>query len=228
MMKLKLNQKVTMIINDPPYNGEYQSRIEDLEEGIITMALPTDGGVLIPIRVGTNVTLVLMDEMAAYEFDSVIIEREMKPIPILRISVPNQVKRIQRREYVRLDITLPTVIDISDNRSETAVSEIRTETLEISGGGCRLGMSAHEFALLEEYIGRQDKPQFRLVFDVNNERGEKVSVHCLGKVHRTGEFDRKKWIAVEYKRIDEKTREEIIRFVYRKQVEHRSMGLLKK
>lgn len=225
-MKLKLNQKIAMIVNEPPYNGEYQSRIEDFDNGMISIAYPIQSGVLVPIRIGTDVTLVLTDEMAAYEFKTVVAQRETDPIPVLKIPVPSEVKRIQRREYVRLDITLPTVIDISDNESEGSFREIRTETLEISGGGCRLGLSMHDYELLQMYLGKQEKKRCRLVLDVYNDHGITVSVHCLGKLHRKGELDRRIWIAVEFRKIDEKTREEIIRFVYRKQLEQRSMGLL--
>lgn len=221
-MKLKLNQKITLIVDEAPYNGEYQSRIEDLNKDWVSIAYPTQSGVLVPIRVGTKVRVIVTDELAAYDFTGFVESRETQPIPVLKIAIPAEVKRIQRREYVRLDVILPATIFLGVTDS----MGFKTETLDVSGGGCKLAISEYHYQLLYDYLKQQEKPRFRILFEVTDERDNQINIHCLGKLQRKGELERKSWIAVEFRRIDKKTREEIIRFVYRKQLEQRNRGLL--
>lgn len=98
-----------------------------------------------PIQIETKRTLVLSrgthikvsfigKENVMYEYNSIVVHRKMLSIPAYAILPPNtgEIKRIQRRNYVRVQ----TAIDVAVVKGANDESEpFTTATLDISGGG---------------------------------------------------------------------------------------------
>lgn len=94
-----------------------------------------------------SVTFVGHDGSSIYSFDSVILGRLKRNIPMLLISYPgdDQLNKIQRRQYVRID----AAIDIAIHPLEYEFSPLATITMEISAGGATVLVPA-ETALKPE------------------------------------------------------------------------------
>ncbi|MEK6263500.1 MAG: flagellar brake domain-containing protein, partial [Clostridium sp.] len=97
---LTINKKLEIIV-DEKY---FKSNIQDLTEIYIAISIPINSGEYLPLTKGTIVDVVYYEEDNLYKFQSVVMGRKFENIPILLISKPREIKRIQRRKYVRVPI----------------------------------------------------------------------------------------------------------------------------
>ena len=138
MKELEINQKLEIEVLTGTYQGNYLSKVADfLEKGIIITGLYREGAPL-PIRLNQPVNVYYTTDRAAYKFESKILKRTNKPIPLLLIEKSDTVTRIQRRDYFRLDVTgkVDVYKMIDDKKYPKKISAARL--LDISGGGIQM------------------------------------------------------------------------------------------
>src|SRR5690554_4700612 len=104
----KINQIIDIEVEEgADFSGIYRTRVEDIKENSIVIAMPMDKGNYLPLRPGSEVIIWYWDKSASYAYYCKVIERFMEPIPLISVGWPPfKTKKIQRRGYVRVPVNL--------------------------------------------------------------------------------------------------------------------------
>lgn len=213
MNLFRLGKKVDVIVQDPDtgHRYTYTSRIEDFGQDSMTIAAPYRRGSFLPPWPGRTFTCRVAADNCAYAFTATLLHYILDPIPLWVISPPVELKKIQMRAYVRLSIILDVKLELVQ---EEGTPVIATLTRDISAGGMRVVVS--------KPLGAGTK------VIVNLPLSETVTVKASGEVIRyipsENPHDRHT-AAIEFTDIKEKARGEIVKFIFRKQVERRKKEL---
>ncbi len=212
---LKVNQPVEIEIP-----GEqsvcYRSRVEYVSDDRLIVASPMKSGAIVPVRRGTVVKVTYTDNVAVYTFSSEVLSQNISGIPTLILDRPSDSKRIQRRNFVRLDTRLTVNLSLLNEKYIPSGETISATTVDISGGGmmfvCDTNMKVGD--VLEAVINLS----------------EKETVTAIGRIVRIVENppkSRNRYSAgFEFTIIEEAERDKIIRFIFNQQRELRRKGLL--
>ncbi|HAA90261.1 MAG: Type IV pilus assembly PilZ [Thermoanaerobacterales bacterium 50_218] len=215
--ELKINQKVEVQIPDGSYKGNYSSRVEEIHpDGSIVLAAPFKRGVLIPLRKGDTVIVNFWGQTAGYSFTTAVLETNYQDVPMIRVAAPSTVRRIQRRNFVRVPAWIPLVFSVSSDSDDPSEKKIyRTETVNVSGGGLLIKspFKLSEGVCLEMEIHLPKRGPV-------NARGQVV------RVEEKREQSPMYLIGVAFTEIAETDRTKIINFVFEKQREMRQKGLI--
>lgn len=166
---------------------------------------------IIPLAEGTVVEITFWDEISAYSFDAKIIQRIAVPVPLFVLELPDEVRRVQRRNYVRVPAFFPVTYSIVNRQGLSDVK--KADMLDLSGGGMRFRTKeAVEYnEILYVYL--------RLP------TGELQTPARVRRVEKTD--DEKAYIvSVEFYEISERERDKIIRCVFDIQRAMRKKGLI--
>ncbi|MCM1992666.1 flagellar brake protein [Oceanirhabdus seepicola] len=139
-MELSLNRRIEVFWQ----NEYYKSIVQDSRESTFVINIPMKGNAYLPISTGEKVEVYYYDKDDIYKFESTVISRENKGLPVLIMRNPKEYKKIQRRKDVRIPVT-SSVRYMSVDRdyrlrrldSATINGMKKTIVLDISGGGLR-------------------------------------------------------------------------------------------
>ncbi|MBM7569808.1 flagellar brake protein [Aquibacillus albus] len=155
---------------------------------------------------------------SVYRFHTEIKEKKLINIPTLMLDYPiNDLERIQRRKYVRINASVDTAIHDPENN----LAPFTTVTHDISGGGVSIvipngnGYEFEEGKLLNVW----------LVLPL--ESGSYVYIYSTSRVirvHHRGE-GKKNILSLQFDSIKEKDRQHIIRFCFEMQLKVRRRHL---
>lgn len=140
MEKLKINQKIEVEFKSAKYSDIYLSKVADfVKSGIVITGL-YEHGTPLSANKGDKIKVYFTTERAAYEFDSVVLQRIKKPIYFILIKRPEEFKRIQRRDYFRLE--LDSIVKIQREKKNGSAKKREVRMLDISGGGIQIKTKA--------------------------------------------------------------------------------------
>lgn len=113
------------------------SRVEDVRDDRLWVAMPMRAGMFLPLPLDTRVVVHIKREDASYALHTRVVGRRLQPTPMLELLATSDVQRQQRRQYVRLQIVLvPTYAAIvSEDGTETRLA---ATIINISAGGVLL------------------------------------------------------------------------------------------
>jgi c-di-GMP-binding flagellar brake protein YcgR len=211
MKGLSINKKLEVEIQSGTYQGEYLCKVADIiEPGIVITGLYREGAPL-PVRLEQPIKVYYTTDRAAYGFKSKILRRSNKPIPVLLIEKPESAKRIQRRDYFRLEVS--GSVDLYQKEAEAAEAQKIAEAalLDISGGGIKI-------ELAENF--RKDELFYIHLKNIMEQQLIKSSIVRKTKVN--AELYN---YGLEFIDISEGLREEIIQWIFAYQRENRRRGL---
>jgi len=136
---LKVNDKIDIEVERGSYKGNYDSKVADIKEDYIAVLPPYVNGELVALRRNLNINIYYTGETAAFVFKSKIINRIKDPIPMLIVTKADEINRIQRREFFRIDVKLGVKYRRVD-KNKKVISEDYKETsaIDISGGGIKI------------------------------------------------------------------------------------------
>jgi c-di-GMP-binding flagellar brake protein YcgR len=142
-IQLQVNDQVQVKIKgtDKEVPTTFLSRVEDAAPGDYLIAWPSSNGLPAPIKDREVLLMSFTNQGSAYCLEAIVMRRVQNPIPLLTVWPLGPVRRIQRREYVRVPATINVelaarVINASVNgREPVSQALIETETVNISGGG---------------------------------------------------------------------------------------------
>lgn len=173
-----------------------------------------------PISLTTKKTSFLVNEMMvsvnfvdeqanAYSFKSYVIGRLKDPIPMIALHLPeeNKIKRIQRREFVRIE----TAVDIACDFPVSA-SKFPTISDDFSAGGCAIVIPSH-IQLQNGELGLAT-----VVLPMQNKEYHYLELDC--RVTRVYEKDNITLASLQFLNSD-KYEQQLIRFSFEKQLERR-------
>ncbi|SEJ63014.1 c-di-GMP-binding flagellar brake protein YcgR, contains PilZNR and PilZ domains [Propionispira arboris] len=218
--KMKLNQvlligkKVDLFVGDAEMS--YASRIEDLDEKHLILAMPMDEKrrPIIPLA-GTSISGRVAAKYSMYKFNTVYQDKASEPIPVWIVSMPQKIEKHQTREFVRIPITFPLQVQVEDVESGDWMPPYRTKSIDVSGNGIRFFMNRHISQGTKVLIKTEDLPIVG-------------SVQACCEVVRSEKprFDEPVfWIASKFISLPKKTQLSLIRFIFQKQREMIAKGI---
>jgi len=210
MKKLKINQKIEVEFELDDYPEIYLSKIADfVDAGIVITGLYQHGA---PLAVKKNdiIYVYFTTDRAAYEFKSVILQRIKEPLPFILIKRPEELKRIQRRDYFRLE--LDGIVELHQEKKDGSIEKKEVKLMDISGGGIQIKTK------LKLKEGDQIKISFKKLI--------KLDKLIKGKIvrKRKENFEVYKY-GIEFIDISDRNREMIIQWIFNLQRKLRQKGL---
>lgn len=212
---LRINQPVEIEIKEPEYEGSYRSRVEGISGDRLVLAAPYKNSEVVHLPRGTEVTITYYDQVAVYFVDCLVMSYDLGHVPTIVLGSPINSKRVQRRNFVRLDTRLPLHYVLLDEDMKPLSQQFSATTIDISGGGLMFST--------ENAVKRGDLLELQCY--LNND----TTVTAIGKILRVIDDVRdknKKSVGVEFTLVEERERDKIIRYIFNQQRELRQRGLL--
>lgn len=210
---LKVGDKLDIIVNN---NIDYYcySMVQDVyseDEMLITM--PMDGTKLVLVGINEDIQVVFYRDEGQFVFDALVLSRnKVDNIFVIHIRKTSDFKRIQRRSYFRLKVTMPLNFELKSGEPQEKYNGF---ILDISGGGMRI-LTDKELHLRESIICSFDIP-------------EQGTVSVSGKVVRVLRAHDESYsydIGLSFDDSQDYTQEKIIKYVFDQQRKLRKMGFL--
>ncbi len=217
--KLKVNKRVELEIKEGVYQGTYISRVEDIGPDYVALSIPMDGKGYIPLRIGTGLRISVIGERALFAFHSQIKERLKDPIPVILVDRPEELERIQRRRFVRLEITMQLEYCLmpDGDAEEEELEFTQGEMIDISGGGLQLKIQTRE----KIEAGCIVKVKMDSFLPLKEEEGEQ-----LARVMWSKKDDDCCYLGLEFTDIGQHLQDQIMGWIFEKQRELRKKGLI--
>lgn len=198
---LKLNEIIVVKYDDVIY----RCSIQGITENSVSINVPVNNGELLMLNGGEVLDVQYCSETGNYyEFELEVIGRNNDDnIPMYNLSLPRNLRRIQRRDYVRVEV----LRNIKYRRKEEEPWR-EAIMLDISGGGMRIKVPI-ELDIGDRLITKFESSGKLFEIEVEIKRNEKVNA---------GEYI----YGLEFIDINEKRRDNIIEdvfFVMRRQRE---------
>lgn len=212
----KINQIIDIEVEPgTSFSGTYRTRVEDINETSIVIAMPIDKGNYVPLRPGSEVIIWHWDNSASYAHYCKVKERLVEPIPLVFLEwPPYQTKKIQRRGFVRVPVNLQLEYML-DNEQEKEEIYHKALIRDLSGGGT-------QFTSKNKLI-KGDILKIKLFLP--NE-----TINCKARIMWVYTEIRDKTerflIGIKFIDLPEKVREQIIKYVFQRQRELIQKGVL--
>ncbi|RLL48190.1 pilus assembly protein PilZ [Oceanobacillus piezotolerans] len=156
-MKLGIQLTIETVDMDSNQLKKYRSKIIEITEEylIIDYPISVDTNKTAFLARGTHFKASFVENEVVYKFRSKIIKNAKLKVPALAVKYPEkeQIKKVQRREFVRID----TAVDVTVHSVNESFEPIVTVTSDISGGGISI-IIPHE-----DYFQKGDRAQVMLV-----------------------------------------------------------------
>lgn len=202
----------------------YSSQVLDfIEYDKACIAMPMEGGRIIPLGVGDKYQLCFYCKQGLYQCRAVIIERYRKDnIYMLVIQLASELEKFQRRQFYRLEYVYEILIcklfesELDKKKEEIDITPNRlldAMMLDLSGGGCRF--------ISNDLFEKESKVMLRFALPLT--KGMRM-FEILGKITYSGEqINRRKSYEhrVEFTEVLEEDREHIVRFIFEEERKRR-------
>ncbi|MFZ5352061.1 MAG: flagellar brake protein [Bacillota bacterium] len=197
-------------------NHQYTSQIAEIHgNNVFDAVIPIYKGRIIYIKNDALIDIVVPRGEAIYEFRAKIVNKLFGKIPLLRLEVVSEIRKIQRRNYFRLKFIQNIYVRKVINIKEKEFGErITGSMLDISGGGLC-------FTCTEEL---DDRDVVELSMNLNN-----IKLLLLGKIVRksyTANPVAPYTYGVQFENITEIQRNEIMKFIFEEQRKLAKKGLI--
>ena len=238
---IRLWERVTLLLEKYGKKSEFLTRVEDIKRDSYALEMPIrQTGDMLLVK-GDAVEVSYSRADAVYSFKASILDLFEGDSRSVRISKGGRVDRIQRRKYVRLDISGKIGyrrIDEAEENTEGLSPEITGTLLNISAGGVLFEsvgkVKTGGFIILSFNLKSHHKLQ-NILAVVKRCEGSKSKGYLIGAEFLTknnqanyGLTNLEKFLPPETGTFDENLQKLLIRFIYDQQVELRKKGLLKK
>jgi len=137
---LEINDLLQVQIPNEPDSLSLRSRVDDIVEGNLRIAWPTEQGIRASIRKDQTLTISFVRNDAIYAITGIVEAMWRTPLAQLSLLVIGPPRRIQRRQFFRVKSLLPAEFfgeypsPNSDDREPKTVA-LTTHSYEISGSG---------------------------------------------------------------------------------------------
>ncbi|KRQ87040.1 Flagellar brake protein YcgR [Caloramator mitchellensis] len=207
-LKLNVNQKIEVLQD----GVAYKSKVQDTNENYILIDIPLSGNRYFITHPGSTIEFFVPTEKDVTKCRSIILgKRRENNVEMIVLSLPEVIEKVQRREYFRLPITMEIkysllpedkrYFDLRDVPPTYYKQMNKGLSVDISGGGIKI-ISKEKTTPGANVLLLVPLPQ---------------EVMILASVIRIEELDNKTFrLALRFDNIDEKTRDNIIRFIFSK------------
>jgi len=211
---LKVNQKVEVARRGEP--EFYPALIQDVAGDAICITVPYLHGIPLILVPGDWVDVRVIECDATYHFTSMVLGRRRDKIPLYALSVPGEVKRVQRRHFVRLETLLEVrYAPLVDGDGEPVFRIARA--IDISGGGMRL--------VTDQPLDVGDRLLLRFTLDLGERQ---LDFETLGRVVRRDEQEAapvktRYRYGIEFLGLSMHEQDQIVRYIFRRMAEQRKL-----
>lgn len=209
-----------------PLDGKevYKTSIQSVAEQHFTVVLPRLHGEWFNVPTGEEIQVTISGNQERYVFKSRVVYYQDQQIPFLVLEKPQEgeIKRIQMRHYVRLKAILEVsyqVVSEAELDDLLAVDpSIAAYTVDISGGGLQL--ATDEVMEVGDWV-------YLKIFIPGHEKDPIMTLGCVRRFTPAGENNTKNLVGIEFKKIAERDRDRIIRFIFDKMRKQRWLEVSK-
>ncbi|HHY16079.1 MAG TPA: hypothetical protein GX521_08395 [Firmicutes bacterium] len=210
-MQIFPNQLVELHLDSTGGPLVLRTRVEDAHDNILLVGAPLQRGNLVPIRVGTKLGIEFKSTDAAKEgrfcSEAVVERRFTAKIPLLQLRLLHEWAKTQDRRFVRVPVFIDAVFVPTQEGEEL---EARTGViLNLSGGGF----------LLRTAFSFNPDDEIKVSFNVEDQ-----SVVAFAYLARFVPTEKGHDYGFAFIELSEQVRMNIIRYVYKRQIELRSMA----
>lgn len=213
---LKEGDKVTIRYGE---DESYTSIVQSINEnGEITTYAPLDEKKILTLKPNDTAVLSFVRPDAQYEFDAVVKKRyRQRDINFIEFVPTSEYRRIQRRQYYRLKISLDAYVRVIRQGDEGDGEDewIKMHTVDISGQGMQL----------KSYEAIPDHSILDCVICLDEEKTIRVKGE-VKEVYETEEGPIPYRLRIYFFEITEQQKKEIIQFIFKKQMEMRAKALM--
>lgn len=214
--KIKMNQSIS-ISRAEGEEDWYNSSVQDLDDNSFCITIPLQGPNPLILDNGDRVKVNYVSDMSRFEFETKVVGWRSDNIPMYVLARPKDVKRIQLREFVRLNVLLEAECAEIPEEGKQPVFK-KCSALDISGGGTRL--------LLKKEYPPGTELLLRFALPIKKSRGNVLEIiEITGRVARAwpNRDDGRYQTAIEFKGIGRRQQDLIVRFVLQKMAEQRRL-----
>lgn len=186
----------------------YKSSVQDISEDHISFSVPINRGEYFIPHVGMEIRVIYADVDVVYDFQSIILGRKIDNIPIIMVSIPKKIKKIQRRDYVRITfvnnikywhIIEQNVDDALKGKLDAPIN--KGIIIDISGGGAKIIMNSN--------VKYNDFIMIEIPVENNN-------IRVISRVVRVGKDDMgRNVVGLYFEYVNGSLREKLINFVFK-------------
>ncbi|MDY4721146.1 MAG: PilZ domain-containing protein [Clostridium paraputrificum] len=204
--KLEINGNIQIL------EGEvfYKSNLQDVTESYILIDIPVNNGIYLTMNDNDEIEAEhYVDGGSYYKLNCRVLGRTREgKLNLYKLSKPYNISKIQRRNYVRVDMVEYAFYKLqNDNGEEVWKKGI---ILDLSGGGMKIK--------IEEKLSLRDRVTVN-IFIAENEK-----VQIVGEVVRVEKSNTGEYICgLKFKEISERTRDKIIQKVFEQMRKQRGL-----
>lgn len=213
--KIDTGKKIEIVFAGelPGINNSFVSQIESTEKGSLVVMAPIFEGKVVPMQPGTGVEIYFLEDNDLYRFKARIRERKKeKDVPMLVLKDVGIFEKIQRRQFYRIECFLKLRYRPIGNYTSDNENFKNAAVKDLSGGGA--------------YFSVDDKIKKNQLLECELFLNSDDIIKFTGKVIRMEQGNGKYEIAILFKSINNKDREQIIRFIFLEQRKLRKKGLI--
>jgi len=211
--RININDILQVGIMDDPNPATYFSRIDDISEGKLVIAWPTNRGIRMLLHMDQILDFYFVRDGTPYTFSGLVDETKSDGMAQITVILSSAVSQVQRRQNFRIKCLIPVEIVGSmreDPRSEeTTILNFKTVSNDLSASGIsiRFAKRIPEGTVLNIKLGLPDnKPAIAIPGSVMYSE-----YHSENQIlYRTG---------IHFLAIGERERARIVRYVYRTQLQ---------
>lgn len=208
----KINKLIEVELEIP---GEEESkrefvplRVEGITPNSILVSAPKHNSALLLLRIGESVPVRVYRFGALYSCEVRVCGRQKTPFPILLLSFPHTIEKTQLRNWVRVKVDIPVYYRMAGY----PVDYYWAVGCDISGGGICI--------LTSHFIDIDTRLEMKLIFP-------EFRIEVIGQVRRCW-MDKKTdayKTGIKFEKIEEKSQEELVAFIFLKQREIIQKGI---
>jgi len=137
---VSINDSLQVTVADDPNPSNYYSRVQNIEEGKLFIAWPTQRGIRLAARVEEKLNFTFLRDGIPFMFSGIVYEKDGGSLPQITIIPVAPVVRTQRRQNFRMKCLMPVEITWTEYSSGTdkgreKIQKITTSTYDLSAGG---------------------------------------------------------------------------------------------
>jgi c-di-GMP-binding flagellar brake protein YcgR len=212
---LAINNKVEII--DEEKGKPFKSIILSLGPGFFTVTLPYEKKDVLLLSPGTKVKVRVIGKNEQFLFTSEVLARRTSPFPHYVLKEPEEIKRVQLREYVRLKKVIKAQLAVLLDEDRAGLEQ-KVLILDISGGGVSIA--------LREPLAVGSKILLKFNLPGIEKDDEDCQFKLKAEIRRCERSlsEKPKFIAgAVFLDITEKERDGLIRYIFRKMLEQHRM-----
>jgi c-di-GMP-binding flagellar brake protein YcgR len=236
---VRLWEKFVLILEKGDKRSEFLTRVEDIKRDSYVLEMPIRQSGELHLTKGDVVQVTFSRADAVYSFKASILDLFEGDSTTLKIAPRSEIERIQRRRYVRLDISGQMafrVLSKSNDKEAPLSPEISGRLLNISAGGVLFEspIKLKKDELITISFSLKGHHSLRNVLAIpkrcegSKTKGFLVGVEFITKRNK-GQYDLERlseFLPPGSGTFDENLQKLIVQFIYAQQVELRKKGLL--